>query len=122
MSDSCLFCKIVQGAIPAEFIYEDDEFVAFKDIHPAAPVHVLLVPRHHVKSLQDIGPADCEWLGRMMTLVPKIALEAGCHPNHDGGFRVVVNSGMHGGQEIDHLHLHILGGPRPWMGRAAPNA
>lgn len=122
MSDSCLFCKIVRREIPAAFVYEDDEFVAFKDINPAAPIHILVVPRHHVVSLQDVGPADSEWLGRMMSLVPKIAAENGCHPGPDGGFRVVVNSGTHGGQEVGHLHLHIMGGPRPWSGRAKPNA
>ena len=122
MSESCLFCKIARGEIPAAFVYEDDEFVAFKDINPAAPIHILLVPKRHVVSLQDVDSADSEWLGRMMSLVPKIALDNGCHPGVDGGFRLVANSGAHGGQEIDHLHLHIMGGPRPWRGRAAPNA
>ena len=122
MSENCLFCKIVRGEIPASMVYEDEEFVAFKDINPAAPVHILLVPRHHVVSLQEIGPADSEWLGRMMALVPKIASDNGCHTGSDGGFRLVVNSGKHGGQEVGHLHLHIMGGPRPWSGQAAPNA
>jgi histidine triad (HIT) family protein len=122
MSDSCLFCKIVRREIPAAFVHEDDEFVAFKDINPAAPVHILVVPRHHVVSLQDVGAADSEWLGRMMSLIPKIAAENGCLPGPEGGFRVVANSGAHGGQEVDHLHLHIMGGPRPWSGRAKPNA
>ena len=122
MDDSCLFCKIIKREIPATFVYEDDEFVAFKDIYPAAPIHILLVPKHHIVSMQDVGPADSEWVGRMMALVPKIALENGCQPGTDGGFRVVANSGAHGGQEIGHLHLHIMGGPRPWADRAAPNA
>lgn len=122
MSESCLFCRIVRGEIPADMVYEDGEFVAFKDINPAAPIHLLLVPRHHILSLQDIGPADAEWLGRMMTLVPKIALDNGCHPGPDGGFRLVANSGAHGGQEVGHLHFHIMGGPRPWSHRATLNA
>ena len=122
MSETCLFCRIIKGEIGATVVYEDDTFVAFKDINPAAPVHILLVPKHHVVSLQEIGPADSQWLGRMMALVPKIALDNGCHAGPDGGFRVVANSGRHGGQEIDHLHLHILGGPRPWSGQAVPNA
>ncbi len=122
MSESCLFCKIVRGEIPSTMVYEDDEFVAFKDIHPAAPIHLLLVPRRHIVSLQDVGPADREWLGRMMALVPQIALDNGCVAGPDGGFRLVANSGTHGGQEVDHLHLHIMGGPRPWSARSTPNA
>jgi histidine triad (HIT) family protein len=122
LSENCLFCRIVKGEIPAEVVYEDDEFMAFKDINPAAPVHLLLVPKHHVVSLQDVTHSDSEWLGRMMALIPKLALEGGCVPGPDGGFRLVANSGAHGGQEVGHLHFHIMGGPRPWSGRAAPNA
>ena len=122
MSENCLFCKIVAGDIPAKKVYEDAEFVAFHDINPAAPVHLLLVPKHHVTSLQDITPEDAGWLGRMMALAPKMAAENGCNPGPDGGFRLVINSGAEGGQEIGHLHCHILGGPRPWQKRAAPAA
>ena len=122
MSDNCLFCKIAKGEIPSKKAYEDEEFFAFHDINPAAPVHLLLIPKRHVVSMQDIGPQDAQWLGRMMALVPRIALESGCLPGPDGGFRVVVNSGAHGGQEVGHLHLHILGGPRPWTARAALTA
>ena len=122
MSENCLFCKIVAGDIPAKKVYEDAEFVAFHDINPAAPVHLLLVPKHHVTSLQDITPEDAGWLGRMMALAPKLAAENGCNPEPDGGFRLVINSGAEGGQEIGHLHCHILGGPRPWQKRAAPAA
>ncbi|NLY27575.1 MAG: histidine triad nucleotide-binding protein [Alcaligenaceae bacterium] len=122
MSENCLFCKIVAGDIPAKKVYEDAEFVAFHDINPAAPVHLLLVPKHHVTSLQDITPEDAGWLGRMMALAPKLAAENGCNPGPDGGFRLVINSGAEGGQEIGHLHCHILGGPRPWQKRAAPAA
>ena len=122
MSENCLFCKIVAGDIPAKKVYEDAEFMAFHDINPAAPVHLLLVPKHHVTSLQDITPEDAGWLGRMMALAPKLAAENGCNPGPDGGFRLVINSGAEGGQEIGHLHCHILGGPRPWQKRAAPAA
>ncbi|MDQ8031835.1 histidine triad nucleotide-binding protein [Bordetella genomosp. 1] len=122
MSDNCLFCKIARGDIPATKVYEDDEFVAFKDINPAAPVHLLLIPRRHVVSMQDITPQDAEWLGRMMTLVPRLAAENGCNPGPEGGFRVLANSGIEGGQEVPHLHFHIIGGSRPWQGRTAPNA
>ncbi|QAA94787.1 histidine triad nucleotide-binding protein [Pollutimonas thiosulfatoxidans] len=122
MSDNCLFCKIARGEIPSKKVYEDEEFFAFHDINPAAPVHLLLIPKHHVVSLHDVVPEDAGWLGRMLTLAPKLAAENGCTPGPDGGFRVVANTGTEGGQEIAHLHLHIIGGPRPWAKRAAPAA
>ena len=122
MSDNCLFCKIVKGDIPSKKVYEDEEFIAFHDINPAAPVHLLLVPKRHVVSMQDITPDDAPWLGRMMALASKLAADNGCRPGPSGGFRLVVNNGHDGGQEIDHLHVHIIGGPRPWDRRAAPAA
>ncbi|NHC60132.1 histidine triad nucleotide-binding protein [Paenalcaligenes suwonensis] len=118
MSENCLFCKIIEGSIPSAKVFENDEFVAFKDINPVAPVHILLVPRHHVVSLQDVDSADATWLGKMMALVPQIASENGCRPGAEGGFRVVINSGNDGGQEVGHLHVHIIGGPRPWKSTA----
>lgn len=118
MSQNCLFCKIIEGSIPSEKVFENDEFIAFKDINPIAPVHILLIPRHHVVSMQDIEANDAPWLGKMMALVPQIARENGCRSGAEGGFRVVINSGNDGGQEIDHLHLHIIGGPRPWNTKA----
>ncbi len=122
MSENCLFCKIEKGEIPAKKVFENDEFIAFHDINPAAPVHLLLIPRQHVASMQDIDESAADWLGRMMALAPKLAKENGCRPGPSGGFRLVVNTGADGGQEIDHLHLHIIGGPRPWDKRAAPAA
>lgn len=122
MSQDCLFCKITRGEIPSEKVYEDDDFFAFKDIHPAAPVHILLVPKQHVVSMQDVSETDAAWLGKMMVLAAQIAKDAGSRPGPEGGFRLVTNSGIDGGQEIDHLHLHILGGERPWAKRAAPAA
>ncbi|MFJ1300144.1 histidine triad nucleotide-binding protein [Pseudomonadota bacterium AL_CKDN230030165-1A_HGKHYDSX7] len=122
MSENCLFCKIARGDIPATKVYEDDEFVVFKDIHPAAPVHLLLIPRRHVVSMQDVTPQDADWLGRMMTLVPRLAAENGCNPGPEGGFRILANAGVEGGQEVPHLHFHLIGGARPWQGRTAPNA
>ena len=122
MSDNCLFCKIIRGEIPSKKVYEDDDFYAFHDINPAAPVHLLLVPKRHIVSLQDIQPDDAPWLGKMMTLAAKLAADNGCRPGPSGGFRLVVNNGHDGGQEVDHLHLHIIGGPRPWDRRAAPAA
>jgi histidine triad (HIT) family protein len=117
MSENCIFCKIVKGEIPSKKVYEDEDLIVFHDIHPAAPVHLLVVPRKHLVSMQDITSADAAWLGRMMALIPKLAADNGCRPGPEGGFRVVVNSGKDGGQEVDHLHFHIIGGPRPWAGR-----
>lgn len=122
MSQDCLFCKISSGQIPSGKVFEDDEFFAFHDLHPAAPVHLLLVPKRHVVSMQDISDADAGWIGRMMVLATRLAQENGCRPGPEGGFRLVTNSGIEGGQEINHLHLHILGGERPWDKRAAPAA
>ncbi|MYN12396.1 HIT domain-containing protein [Pusillimonas sp. TS35] len=122
MSDNCLFCKIVNGEIPSKKVYEDDDFVVFHDINPAAPVHLLMVPRHHVASMQDITEQDAGWLGKMMTLAPRLAHDNGCTPGPEGGFRLVINTGTEGGQEVAHLHMHIIGGHRPWDKRAAPAA
>lgn len=122
MSDNCLFCKIAKGEIPSKTVYEDEEFRVFHDINPAAPVHLLVVPKHHIASMQNVTPDDAGWLGRMMALAPKIAVENGCNPGPEGGFRLVINSGVEGGQEVGHLHCHILGGNRPWQKRAAPAA
>ena len=122
MSEHCIFCKIVRSEIPGKIVHQDDDCVVFHDIQPAAPVHILVVPKHHVVSLQDVTDQDAGWLGRIMTLAPKIALANGCNPGPDGGFRLLANSGAEGGQEVNHLHFHILGGKRPWQGRTAPNA
>lgn len=122
MSHDCLFCKIARHEIPARIVHEDDEFLAFHDINPAAPVHLLLIPKHHVASLADTTPQDGAWLARMLQLVPALAADNGCNPLPEGGFRLVANTGAEGGQEIDHLHFHILGGSRPWSKRAAPAA
>ncbi len=107
---SCLFCKIVAGQIPSRKAYEDDELLAFHDIHPWAPVHVLVIPKTHIATLADVGPEHDALLGRMLALAPRLMKELGV----TGGFRTVVNTGADGGQEIYHLHLHVMGGPRPW--------
>ncbi len=109
---NCIFCKIAQGAIPSRKVYEDDEVIAFHDIHPAAPVHLLIVPREHVAALSDADARHQALLGKMLLLAPKLAQEAGA----TNGFRVVINNGRDGGQEVFHLHVHVLGGPRPWKG------
>ena len=114
-SESCIFCKIAAGAIPSRKVYEDGEFFAFQDLHPAAPVHFLIVPKAHIPSMAQVGPEQAPLLGRMLALVPALALEQGCNPYPQGGFRTVINTGAEGGQEVHHLHLHVMGGPRPWL-------
>jgi len=103
---NCLFCKIVAGDIPSKKIHEDDEFLAFHDIRPAAPVHFLVIPKRHVDSLLHVQPGDEPMLGRLMALLPRLAREQGL----DGGFKTGINTGRDGGQEVDHLHIHVLGG------------
>ena len=113
-SENCIFCKIIAGQIPSKKIYEDDELFAFHDIRPAAPIHILIVPKRHFANLMVADSKDEALLGRMMTLAPRLALEQGCRPGDTGGFRVVINNGADGGQEVYHIHMHIMGGPRPW--------
>ncbi len=108
MSD-CLFCKIVAGTIPSQKVYEDDLIYVFKDIHPARPVHVLVVPKKHITSLAAVTPEDAEVLGRMLVKANEIAVEQGS----PGGFRAIINTGTIGQQEVPHLHMHIVGGPEP---------
>ncbi|MEJ7928480.1 histidine triad nucleotide-binding protein [Ramlibacter sp. AN1015] len=111
----CLFCKIVDGRIPSRKVYEDEELLAFHDIHPWAPVHFLLVPKRHIVSMAHVTESDAPLLGRLMALAPRLAREQGCNPYPAGGFRMVVNTGAEGGQEVHHLHVHVIGGPRPWL-------
>jgi histidine triad (HIT) family protein len=111
----CLFCKIVAGKIPSKLVYQDDELYAFHDIHPWAPVHFLIIPKLHIPSLALLTEAHAALMGRMMVMVPKLALQEGCNPYPEGGFRTLCNTGDEGGQEVHHLHLHVMGGPRPWL-------
>lgn len=111
---NCLFCKITAGQIPSRKVYEDDTLFAFHDIRPAAPVHFLIVPKQHIPSMAQVRPSEEALLGKMMALAPQLALAQGCNPYPEGGFRIVVNTGTEGGQEVHHLHLHVMGGPRPW--------
>jgi histidine triad (HIT) family protein len=112
---NCLFCKIVAKQIPSRTVFEDDEFYAFHDIHPWAPIHFLIVPKRHIISMAHVGLDDVGLMGRLMALVPKLALQEGCNPYPRGGFRLVTNTGAEGGQEVQHLHFHVMGGPRPWL-------
>jgi histidine triad (HIT) family protein len=111
---NCLFCKIAAGKIPSKKVFENDEIFAFHDINPWAPVHFLLIPKAHIPSMAQVTDEHAGLLGRMMVLVPKLALQEGCNPYPEGGFRVVANTGAQGGQEVQHLHIHVTGGPRPW--------
>ncbi len=112
--DNCLFCKIVAGKIPSRKVFEDDEVLAFHDINPWAPVHFLIVPKRHIASMAQVTSADAALISHMLLLAPRLALEQGCSPYPDGGFRIVTNTGAQGGQEVHHLHFHVMGGPRPW--------
>lgn len=105
MSD-CIFCKIARGEIPGKKVYEDDEIFAFHDIHPVAPVHFMLIPKLHIASLTEADASHTALLGRMLLLAPKLAREQGL----DNGFRTVINTGKGGGQEVFHLHVHVIGG------------
>jgi histidine triad (HIT) family protein len=107
---NCIFCKIVAGQIPAKTVFEDDELIAFHDINPWAPVHVLVVPKQHIVSLADVGPEHDALLGRMLGLAPRLVRELGV----TNGFRTLINTGKDGMQEVQHLHMHVMGGPRPW--------
>ncbi len=108
MSD-CIFCKIVRGEIPSKKVYEDDEILAFNDINPARPVHVLVIPKKHIASLATATLEDAPVLGRMLAKANDIAVVQGS----PDGFRIIINTGRVGQQEVPHLHAHIVGGPDP---------
>lgn len=112
---NCIFCKIVAKQIPSRMVYEDAQVYAFHDINPWAPVHFLLIPKVHIPSLAQVTPAHADMMGHMMALIPRLALQEGCNPYPDGGYRVVTNTGAEGGQEVHHMHFHIMGGSRPWL-------
>lgn len=105
--DDCIFCRIVRGDIPARKVYEDDDILAFHDIHPVAPVHFLIIPKTHVASLYAVEASHQAVLGKMLAMTGRLAREAGA----TDGFRTIVNTGRVGRQEVYHLHLHVIGGP-----------
>jgi histidine triad (HIT) family protein len=111
---SCIFCNIVAGQIPSRKVYEDREIFAFHDINPWAPVHFLVIPKEHISSMAHLEEHHAALMGRIMMLIPKLALQEGCNPYPGGGFRMVSNTGEEGGQEVQHLHIHVIGGARPW--------
>ena len=102
----CIFCKIIQKQIPTDLIYEDETIVAFKDIHPKAKVHLLIVPKNHIQSLAHASVAESALLSHMLLILPILAKEHGLTT----GFRTIINTGSGGGQEVDHIHFHLLGG------------
>ena len=106
MMADCLFCKIANGDIPTELVYEDDEIVAFKDINPQAPVHILLIPREHIESADDISKENSYLIGRIFEVANKVAKEH----NLEQGYRIVNNCKEHGGQTVNHIHFHLLAG------------
>ena len=107
---NCVFCKIVAGTIPSKKVHEDDDLLAFHDIDPWAPVHVLVIPKQHIATLADVRPEHDALLGRMLSLAPRLMKQLGV----TNGFRTLVNTGADGLQEVWHLHMHVIGGPRPW--------
>jgi len=105
MAESCIFCRIAHGEIPAQMVANNKEIVAFRDLNPQAPVHILIVPKKHVASLDDA--TDAQLLGQMMSLAAAIARQEKIAKT---GYRTVINTGKDGGQSVDHLHIHLLGG------------
>lgn len=110
---SCLFCKIVNKEIPTEIVYEDDKVLAFKDIEPKAPVHLLIIPKKHIPAVDHLELQDKELIGELFFAAQKLAKEQGISQT---GYRLIFNVGKDAGQTIDHLHLHLMGGKKlPWV-------
>jgi histidine triad (HIT) family protein len=105
----CIFCDIASKKAPAKLVYEDEEIVAFPDIHPVAPVHLLIIPKKHIASVNDLSDADQALVGKMILVAKKLAQE---NKIDQSGYRLVINCGKDGGQIIEHLHLHLLGGKK----------
>lgn len=105
--EDCLFCKIIKGEIPSTKVYEDEDILAFEDINPAAPIHTLVIPKKHITSLAHMEKEDEEIIGKIYSVINKIAEEKGVK---EKGYRVIVNCGKDGGQEVMHLHFHLLAG------------
>ena len=105
--EDCIFCKIIKGEIPSEKVYEDEDILAFKDINPAAPIHILVIPKKHVKSLLELEDEDYELVGNIQKVINKLARQLNIE---EEGYRVIVNCGKDAGQEVMHLHYHLLAG------------
>ncbi|HEY4686881.1 MAG TPA: histidine triad nucleotide-binding protein [Candidatus Subteraquimicrobiales bacterium] len=105
--EDCIFCKIARKEIASDIIYEDQRVIAFRDVYPKAPVHVLVIPKEHHTSLKDFSPPNCETAGEIFSVAETVAQKEGIAPS---GFRLILNQGKNAGQEVDHLHVHVLGG------------
>ena len=114
----CIFCRVAKGEIPAERLFEDEFVVAFRDIHPVAPMHVLVIPKQHVTAAWDLDQSHGFMLARMFIAANDVAAKAGVDQS---GYRLVVNSGRDAGQSVDHLHMHVLGGQRMGWPPFPPN-
>ncbi|HZM24337.1 MAG TPA: histidine triad nucleotide-binding protein [Anaerolineales bacterium] len=109
MTDSCVFCKIVSGESKATIIYHDEQVTAFRDIHPVAPTHILIVPNKHIESVSTLEPEDEPLIGHLFTIAKQLANNEGISKR---GYRMITNTGVDGGQTMLHLHLHLIGGQR----------
>jgi len=105
----CIFCKIVAGEIPSNILYQDDRVIAFRDINPLAPVHILIIPKEHIPSLTDLSEGQASLIGQMVMVANQLATQEGVS---EKGYRLVINCGPEGGQLIPHLHMHLLGGKK----------
>ncbi len=105
--NDCIFCRIAQGEIPADKVYEDGDILGFRDLNPQAPVHILLIPKRHIATLDDLDASDADLIGRMFLAVQQVARDQGIA---EAGYRTLFNCNPAGGQEVYHLHLHLLGG------------
>jgi len=109
MTDSCIFCKIVSGEGKATIVYRDEQMTAFRDRHPVAPTHILIVPNRHIESVGTLEAKDEQLMGHLFTVARKLAEEEGIS---EGGYRLITNTGSNGGQTVFHLHVHLIGGQR----------
>lgn len=106
---ACIFCKIVSNELHAKIVYRDEQVTAFRDIHPVAPVHILIIPNRHILSVNDLTPEDEPLLGRLFTVARQLVKQEGVD---ESGYRLIFNTGVHGGQTVFHLHMHLIGGQR----------
>ena len=107
--EDCIFCKIINREIPSKIVYEDEKVIAFNDVNPAAPIHILVIPKKHIETLLDVKEEDSELISYIYKIINKIAKENGFAEN---GFRVIANCGEDSGQEVRHIHFHVLGGKK----------
>jgi histidine triad (HIT) family protein len=109
MTDSCIFCKVISNEAKSNIVYRDEQVTAFRDIHPVAPTHILIVPNRHIESVNSLKSEDEALVGHMFSVARKIAIDEGIS---ESGFRLITNTGPNGGQTVFHLHLHLIGGQR----------